>query len=112
MALYKELAPGNVRYERKVYRYQPGFQPLFAHAPASVLAALTTGFGTGKAPAPGDVLLADDMHPNDLRVEGTCCCRADGALLIAWYDGEVSWISAAGALSSALIADRCVNVRR
>ena len=56
LALYKELAPGNVRYERKVYRYQPGFQPLFAHAPASVLAALTTGFGTGKAPAPGDVL--------------------------------------------------------
>lgn len=64
--------------------------------------------------APGDVLLADGMHsnPDDLNVEGTCCCRADGALLIAWYDGDVSWISAAGALCSALIADRCVNVRR
>lgn len=62
--------------------------------------------------APGDVLLADGMHPNDLKMEGTCCCRADGALLIAWYDGEVSWISAAGALYSALIADRCVNVQR
>ena len=48
MALYKELAPGNVRYERKQYRYQSGFVPLFAHNVDRVLAALTSGFGAGE----------------------------------------------------------------
>ena len=54
MALYKELAPGNVRYERKQYAYQAGFRPLFHHAVDQVLAALTTGWGAGGAVAGGD----------------------------------------------------------
>lgn len=54
MALYKELAPGNVRYERKQYAYQAGFRPLFHHAVDQVLAALTTGWGAGRAVAGGD----------------------------------------------------------
>lgn len=48
LALYKELAPANVCYERKGYRYQPGFAPLFQHAVDRVLAALTSGFGAGE----------------------------------------------------------------
>ena len=31
MALYRELAPLNVTYERKAYRYLPTFTPLFHH---------------------------------------------------------------------------------
>ena len=54
MALFKELAPGNVRYERKQYAYQAGFRPLFHHAVDQVLAALTTGWGAGGAVAGGD----------------------------------------------------------
>jgi hypothetical protein len=41
--LYKQLAPHNVSYEQKHYRYLPTFQPLFHHAPEKVLAALTSG---------------------------------------------------------------------
>lgn len=54
MALYKELAPGNVSYERKSYRYQPGFAPLFTHAVDRVLAALTSGFGAGEPASTGE----------------------------------------------------------
>lgn len=53
MALYKELAPGNVSYERKTYRYQPGFLPLFEHEVDRVLAALTSGFGAGEPASHG-----------------------------------------------------------
>ena len=54
LALYKELAPGNVSYERKSYRYQPGFVPLFQHAVERVLAALTSGFGAGEPVGTGE----------------------------------------------------------
>ena len=56
LILYKELAPDNVVYERKAYRYTPSFQPIFQHEVGSVLAALTTGYGTGDQPALGDLL--------------------------------------------------------
>jgi hypothetical protein len=56
LALYQALAPGNARYERKLYRYQPGFQPLFTHAVERVLAALTSGFGAGEPRAGGELL--------------------------------------------------------
>ena len=56
LALYKELAPDNVNYERKAYRYVPGFRPIFQHEVGSVLAALTTGYGTGDQPTLGDLL--------------------------------------------------------
>lgn len=48
LALYRELAPLNVRYERKTYRYLPTFAPLFDHEVDRVLAALTSGFGAGE----------------------------------------------------------------
>lgn len=43
LMLYRQLAPHNVSYEQKHYRYLPTFQPLFEHDPEKVLAALTTG---------------------------------------------------------------------
>lgn len=43
LMLYKQLAPHNVSYEQKHYRYLPTFQPLFQHDPEKVLAALTAG---------------------------------------------------------------------
>ena len=43
LMLYKQLAPHNVSYEQKQYRYLPTFHPLFQHDPDKVLAALTTG---------------------------------------------------------------------
>jgi len=43
LMLYKHLAPHNVSYEQKHYRYLPTFQPLFQHDADKVLAALTTG---------------------------------------------------------------------
>ena len=56
MALYKELAPDNVVYEQKRYRYQPDFEPLFEHSVDRVLAALTCGFGAGEPAAAVDTL--------------------------------------------------------
>lgn len=52
LALYRELAPLNVSYEHKAYRYLPTFVPLFKHEVERVLAALTCGFGAGE-PARG-----------------------------------------------------------
>lgn len=52
MALYRDLAPQNVVYEGKVYRYQPTtFTPLFDHRVERVLAMLTAGFGAGEPAA-------------------------------------------------------------
>ena len=56
LALYKELAPGNMHYERKTYCYQPGFVPLFGHSVDRVLAALTSGFGAGEPVASGALI--------------------------------------------------------
>lgn len=56
MILYRELAPGNVVYEGKVYRYAPTFRPLFQHTAERVLAGLTTGVGAGE-PSGGTELL-------------------------------------------------------
>lgn len=56
MALYKELAPDNVGYERKSYRYQASFAPLFSHDVNHVLAALTCGFGAGEPVSAGEQL--------------------------------------------------------
>lgn len=56
MALYRELAPANVVYEQKRYRYLSTFQPLFQHPVERVLASLTSGFGAGE-PASGGTML-------------------------------------------------------
>ena len=56
LALYKELAPHNVAYERKSYRYQASFAPLFTHHVNQVLAALTSGFGVDDASPAGEQL--------------------------------------------------------
>ena len=56
MALYKELAPKNVQYEQKMYRYLPSFKPLFHHDVSRTLAALTSGFGAGEPVATGELI--------------------------------------------------------
>lgn len=60
VTLYRELAPQNVAYEGKVYRYKPTFKPLFEHRVERVLAMLTAGFGAGE-PASGDEPLPHAM---------------------------------------------------
>lgn len=56
MILYRELAPLNMVYERKVYQYLPTFRPLFQHPVDRVLASLTCGFGAGEPVATGTLL--------------------------------------------------------
>lgn len=50
LALYKELAPGNIDYDSKAKSYvlAPGFQPVFEFPPERVLSWLTQGFGDGE----------------------------------------------------------------
>jgi hypothetical protein len=50
LALYKELAPGNIRYDPqgKSYVLGPDFQPIFDFPPGRVLSWLTQGFGDGE----------------------------------------------------------------
>ena len=49
IALYREIAPGNLALDNtdKVYRPTETFTPLFDHAPQRVLTALSQGFGEG-----------------------------------------------------------------
>ena len=56
LMLYRELAPQNVEYEGKVYRYVPTFKPLFQHQVHRVLSALTSGFGDGERGVAGEQL--------------------------------------------------------
>jgi hypothetical protein len=51
LVLYRELAPQNVLYEGKAYRYRSTFRPLFEHQAERVLAMLTAGFGEGEPAA-------------------------------------------------------------
>ncbi|HOX59791.1 MAG TPA: WYL domain-containing protein [Verrucomicrobiota bacterium] len=50
LALYKDLAPGNIDYDSKGKSYVlgTGFQPLFDFPPERVLSWLTQGFGDGE----------------------------------------------------------------
>lgn len=50
LALYKELASGNIDYDSKVKSYVlgPDFQPIFDFPPERVLSWLTQGFGDGE----------------------------------------------------------------
>lgn len=50
LALYKEIAPGNIDYDAKVKAYVLGadFQPVFDFPPERVLSWLTQGFGDGE----------------------------------------------------------------
>lgn len=50
LAIYKELAPGNIDYDTKAKCYVLGedFKPLFDFPPERVLAWLTQGFGDGE----------------------------------------------------------------
>lgn len=47
IALYRQLAPGNLRYDTKakVYERSDAFSPFFDYSTSQVLAALTYGFG-------------------------------------------------------------------
>lgn len=56
MVLYRDLAPSNVVYGGKVYRYAPSFQPLFQHSVERVLAGLTSGYGMGEPVGTGELL--------------------------------------------------------
>ena len=48
IALYREIAPKNLVLDAdKVYRPSDAFRPVFEHAPARVLTALSQGFGEG-----------------------------------------------------------------
>ena len=49
LMLYKQLAPNNVSYDQKHYRYLPTFSPLFQHDADKVLAALTAGVSAADA---------------------------------------------------------------
>jgi hypothetical protein len=50
LALYKDLAPGNIDYDAKGKSYVlgPDFQPVFDFPPERVLSWLTQGFGDGE----------------------------------------------------------------
>lgn len=50
LALYKDLAPGNIDYDSKGKSYVlgPSFQPIFNFLPERVLSWLTQGFGDGE----------------------------------------------------------------
>ena len=50
LAIYKELAPGNIDYDTKAKCYVLGedFKPLFDFPPERVLSWLTQGFGDGE----------------------------------------------------------------
>ncbi len=50
LALYKDLAPGNIDYDAKGKSYVlgPSFQPVFDFPPERVLSWLTQGFGDGE----------------------------------------------------------------
>lgn len=50
LALYKELAPGNIDYDTKAKRYVPSTElsPLFEFAPERIISWLTQGFGDGE----------------------------------------------------------------
>ncbi len=50
LALYKELAPGNIDYDSKGKSYVlgPSFQSVFDFPPERVLSWLTQGFGDGE----------------------------------------------------------------
>ena len=50
LALYKELAPGNIDYDGKgkCYVLGPSFQPIFTFPPERALSWLTQGFGDGE----------------------------------------------------------------
>ena len=49
LALYREIAPQNIEFDgsNKIYRIGKDFVPLFEHAPARVLSAISLGFGDG-----------------------------------------------------------------
>ena len=66
LALYKELAPGNIDYDTrgKSYVLGPDFHPIFDFPPERVLSWLTRGFGDGepmqlKAPFTNAVLASE-----------------------------------------------------
>lgn len=50
LALYKDLAPGNIEYDSKAKSYVlgPDFHPIFDFPPERVLSWLTQGFGDGE----------------------------------------------------------------
>ena len=59
IAMYREIAPDNLVLDPsdKVYRPSDVFVPVFAHAPARALTALSQGFGDGVGGGPGGPLV-------------------------------------------------------
>ncbi len=55
IALYRQLAPGNLLFEgsAKIYLCAPGFKPLFDHPPERTLTAIAEGLGDDAAGAVG-----------------------------------------------------------
>lgn len=74
MILYRDLAPKNLVYDRKAYRYLPTFVPLFTHPVDRVLASLTSGFGAGEPYSAGPLLphaVPDRLNQPDLATLAT-----------------------------------------
>jgi hypothetical protein len=74
MILYRDLAPTNLVYDRKAYRYLPTFVPLFTHPVDRVLASLTSGFGAGEPYSAGALLphaVPDRLNQPDLATLAT-----------------------------------------
>jgi hypothetical protein len=55
LALYRSLAPGNLRFDgtEKIYLCADGFAPLFAHTPEQALTAIAEGLGDDEVGAVG-----------------------------------------------------------
>ena len=69
LALYKELAPGNIDYDPKGKSYVlgPDFRPVFDFPPERVLSWLTQGFGDGEPMLKGQPVAAHEMSDQDIQ---------------------------------------------
>lgn len=90
MVLYRELAPQNVLYEGKAYRYRPSFTPLFEHRAERVLAMLTAGFGEGEPaplaePLPNEVPARLNLPPLDILAAVTRAIRGGYPLRLIYH---------------------------
>lgn len=92
LALYKELAPGNIDYDSKGKSYVlgAGFRPLFKFSPDRVLSWLTRGFGDGEPMRPKAWVVSESpsrlTHPDlDVLASITRAIHQDHPLCIEYY---------------------------
>ncbi len=93
-ALYRQLAPDNLFYDRSIAVYLPGEEltPLFEYQPVQVLTALAEGFG-------GDfVTVSDNWLPTELpsSLQATYCSLSSGQsekmiVPLALVDNGLRW---------------------